>query len=80
MQVTPDGNAPPNPFPCGGAGQAGCPPEPVSLLPRQPIKAGDAPRVLLYSWNEMAAHGAAQYAKGRVDALTEQTGSTTKED
>lgn len=46
------------PYPCGGSGEPACPPQPTL----------DAPT---YSYSDMLAHGAAQYAKGRLDALTE---------
>ena len=53
-------------MPCGGAGQAACPPEPA-ILPRSlnPHPAKYTPDLLRYSWHEMAAHGAAQYKKGQ---------------
>ena len=59
------GNAP-YPFQCGGSGEPSCPAEPT-LLGANSRPARETPDLGLYTWNEMAAHGYAQYAKGIAD-------------
>jgi hypothetical protein len=58
----------PYPFACGGGGQPACPPQPA-LTGMEVVD----PTLPLYTHTEMLAHGAAQYAKGRLDVLTEKS-------
>lgn len=51
------------PFLCGASGQPACPPPPAMLNGAEPSD----PTAPLYSYNEMLAHGYAQYHKGREE-------------
>lgn len=67
----------PYPFPCGKVRQPACPSQPTPIT--NVVDASTTPDAPLYSYNDMLAHGSINFAKGRIDALTEQTAKAEPE-
>ena len=56
-------------FRCGGQGEPACPPEPaVDAIEGGSLEGVDLHKLPVYTYNDLLAHGAAQYAKGLGDA------------